>query len=87
MKDVKAIKVETYYPGEKDAHVSYISMNQYTDSFINERWPGERRTQKRHTIFGEYPTRITVTNPFNGEKTIRDFTFPESVEAVRELQK
>lgn len=62
----------------------YISHNQFKSSFVDERWSGERRTQKAMTCFGEYHHKTTVTSP-SGLKSIRTFKFPRNYKHAEEI--
>ena len=81
--DLKCIKVKHIYDDE--ASTDMLSYNQYYVSFVDERWHGERRTNKQHTIFGYWHTKTTVRNPYNGEKSVRVFIFPETEAEARQL--
>ncbi|VEV88374.1 hypothetical protein, partial [Staphylococcus phage Stab23] len=74
--ELKAIKVK-HLDTENRVTTSYISHEQFKTSFIDERWKGERRTNKQHTIFGYYHTKTTVTSPY-GNQSVRVFEFPKS---------
>lgn len=73
---LKAIKV-SHLDTENRKTVSYISHEQFKTSFVDERWSGERRTNKKYTIFGYYHTKTTVTR-FDGAKSVRMFEFPNT---------
>ena len=64
----------TYTNVDGETMKTCISHDQFKTSFVEERWQGERRTQKRHTMFGYYHTKTTVTSEFG--KTVRTFDFP-----------
>ena len=83
--EMKCIKTEHTYEGETT--VEYLTFEQFKNSFVDERWVGERRYNKQYSIFGYYHTKTIVTNPYNGEKSVRVFTFPKSQEQAIELDK
>ena len=83
LNDLKCIKVKHTYEG--NTINTMLSFNQFYISFVDERWTGERRTNKQHTMFGYWHTKTTVTNPYNNEKSIRVFTFPKNEAEAREL--
>ena len=85
LEELKCIKVVHTYEGESTT--DWLSFNQYYNSFVIERWSGERRTQKKDSIFGCWHSKTTVTNPYNKSKSIRLFTFPANEEEARELDK
>lgn len=75
LNQMKAIKmIYTNMDGEKTE--IYLTYDQFKTSFIDERWKGERRTNKKHTIFGYRHTKTTVTSEFG--KTVRTFDFPNT---------
>lgn len=82
LEDMKAIELSHYYEGK--TYTSMISFNQFRRNFIEERWTGERRTGKTATMFGYMHTKTTVTNPFDGSKSVRTFDFPNSREEAEE---
>lgn len=73
MKTIKVSHLDT----ENRKTVSYISHEQFKTSFVEERWSGERRTNKKYTIFGYYHTKTTVKRP-DGAKSVRVFEFPDT---------
>ena len=75
---LKAIKV-LHLDTENRMTTSYISHDQFKNSFVDERWSGERRTNKKYTIFGYYHTKTTVTRS-DGAKSVRVFEFPDTHE-------
>lgn len=79
---LKCIKVTHTNTSDKDfKRESYISFNQFTESFVYERWENERRTKKEYTMFGTVHTKTTIKNPYDpSHKSIRDFSFPSSRE-------
>ena len=81
--DLKCIKVKHTYADEVTNEV--LSFNQFYNSFVEERWQYERRTNKQHTMFGYWHTKTTVTNPYNNAKSVRVFSFPENETQAREL--
>ena len=81
--DLRCIKVKHIYNGRTSTDM--LSFNQFYSSFVAERWCGERRTNKKNTWFGFWHTKVTVTNPYNGEKSVRVFTFPANEAEAREL--
>lgn len=84
--DLKCIKVD-HTTTEGEQLVTYISFNQFESSFIKERWTGERRYNKEHTLFGHVHTKTIVTNPFDGKKSRRTFTFPSSPVKAEQIHK
>lgn len=78
LNQMKAIKV-SHLDTENRKTVSYISHDQFKTSFIDERWEGEKRTNKKYTIFGYYHTKTTVTSP-EGKQSVRLFEFPDTHE-------
>lgn len=84
LREMKAIKmVHTTDSGE--VLTSYISFDQFEQSFVKERWDGERRSMTTYTMFGKYHTKTTVTNPYSGLKSIRTFTFPNTYEEALQI--
>ncbi|QXV86226.1 hypothetical protein [Staphylococcus phage SAPYZU_15] len=82
LNQMKAIKVK-HIDNENRVTTSYISHEQFKTSFVDERWQGERRTDKQHTMFGHYHTKTTVTSPY-GQKSVRVFDFPSNVKDAEE---
>ena len=78
LNQMKTIKV-THLDAENRMTTSYISHDQFKNSFVDERWSGERRTNKKYTIFGYYHTKTTVTSPY-GSQSVRVFEFPDTHE-------
>ena len=81
--DLKCIKVTLIYENKQISE--RLTYNQYYKSFVVERWQGERRTNKKHTMFGYWHTKTTVKNPYNNEKSVRVFEFPENEDHARQL--
>ena len=84
LREMKSIKM-VYTTDSGEVLISYISFNEFEQSFVKERWRGERRSMTIYTIFGKYHTKTTVTNPYNGLKSIRTFTFPNSYDQALEI--
>lgn len=82
MKTIKVSHLDT----ENRKTVSYISHEQFKTSFVDERWSGERRTNKKYTIFGYYHTKTTVTRS-DGAKSVRVFEFPDTHAEAEERHK
>lgn len=82
--DLKCIRVD-FTAGDGNTRVDYISWNTFTQSYLLERWEGERRTGKVMTIFGMAHKVTTVRNPFDGSLSRRVFTFPKSRAHAEEL--
>lgn len=82
-RELKCIKVEHTYDGETT--IEYISYYQFKSSYINERWEGERRYEKMYTIFGDAHKKTIITNPFNNKKSVRIFTFPDTIKEARQI--
>ena len=81
--DLKCIKVTCIY--ENKISIEILSFSQYYKSFVDERWQGERRANKKYTMFGYWHTRTTVKNPYSNQKSVRVFEFPENEEQARQL--
>lgn len=75
---LKAIKV-SHLDTENRMTTSYISHEQFKNSFVDERWKGERRSNMKYTIFGYYHTKTTVKSPYGGQ-SVRVFEFPDTHE-------
>lgn len=84
LREMKSIKM-VHITENGEVLTSYISFNQFEQSFVKERWEGERRTLTTYTMFGKYHTKTTVTNPYSGLKSIRTFEFPSSRDQALEL--
>ena len=75
LEQIKCIKVNHTVGGETTTE--FISWETYQQSFVKERWSGERRTGRVYTIFGMANTKTTVTSPM-GTKSVRTFEFPKT---------
>ena len=84
LNNLKCIKL-THVTDLNETLVSYISFEQFTNSFVKERWEGERRSNKTYTMFGYVHTKTTVKNPYNGNKSIRTFEFPHTREEAQQI--
>lgn len=56
---------------------STISLERFKESFVKERWEGEKRSEYEYTPFGYFHRKTINENPFSEgtERTIREFTF------------
>lgn len=79
---MKAIKL-SHLDTENRMTTSYISHEQFKNSFVDERWKGEKRTNNKYTIFGYYHTKTVVTSPY-GSQSVRVFEFPDTHEEAEE---
>lgn len=54
-----------------------ISLEQFKESFVKERWEGEKRLGYEYTPFGYFQRKTINENPFSKgtERTVREFTF------------
>lgn len=65
----------------KEEYKEVLTYYQFWKSFVIERWSGERRTNKKATMFGYHHTKTSVTSPFDkNHKSVRIFDFPSSRE-------
>ena len=80
--DLKCIKV--YKNGE---YASTLSYNQYLRSYVDERWKGERRYNKKHTIFGYWHTKTIVIEPMYKLKSVAEFVFPSDIDEAITIDK
>ena len=62
--------IETYSDSE-------ITLDRFKNSFVNERWNGERRYNKQYTKLGYYHTKTIVPNPYSNTRSVRTFIFPD----------
>lgn len=73
---MKTIRVK-HLDEDNRVMTSYISHEQFKDSFVDEKWEGEKRSHMKYTIFGYYHTKTTVTSP-DGSQSVRVFEFPDT---------
>ena len=77
LESMKCINVKHYFNGGEENEV--ISFEQFKRSFVDERWTGERRTNKKATMFGYHHTKTTVKCPSDKRLiSVRIFDFPSS---------
>ena len=53
----------------------HLTLKQFEQSFVKERWEGERRYDKKYTKYGYFHTKTIVNNPFDNSRSVRLFTF------------
>ena len=82
LNQLKCIKV--YKNGEYD---NTLSFNQYLRSYVDERWKGERRYNKKYTIFGYWHTKTIVIEPMYKLKSVAEFVFPNSISEAITIDK
>ena len=68
-------------------YTSTISFNQYLRGYVEEKWSGERRYNKKDTIFGYWHTKTIVIEPIYKWKSVTEFVFPNSLEEAIEIDK
>ena len=86
-KELYCIQVNhtTFTDGKQsDTHISYITFNKFKQSFIDERWENEYRSNPRYTLFGQHFTTTTV-NYSDTDYSIRQFIFPDSIDLAEQL--
>ena len=84
LKEMKSIKVTHEFNGETSEML--ISFNQFKDSFIDEKWSDEERSNYYPTLFGEMHHKTVVTSPW-GSESVRTFDFPKSREEAEARHK
>ena len=47
------------------------------DTFLADRWLGERRSGYTYTRHGYFPTRVVVPSPFGDYRSVTEFTFSD----------
>lgn len=54
-----------------------VSLEQFKERFVEERWEGEKRSDYRQSKLGYFHRKMMVVNPFSEstERTVREFTF------------
>lgn len=61
---------------KKDYRICLYNRAQF-DTFLSERWRGERRSGYRYTSHGYFPSRVTVPNPYVPQRSVTEFTFSD----------
>ncbi len=69
---------------QSDIHTSFIPFTHFKQSFIDERWENECRSNPKYTLFGQQFTTTTV-NFSDTDYSIRQFIFPDSIEIAEQL--
>ena len=80
--ELKCIKVI-----KEDEYSMTISFNQFLRSYVVEKWQGERRYNKKYTIFGYYHTKTIVIEPTYKFKTVTEFVFPSDIDEAIAIDK
>lgn len=60
----------------EDYRIELFNRKQF-DTFLAERWRGERRSGYRYTAHGYFPSRIVVPNPYKPYRSVTEFTFSD----------
>lgn len=82
--ELKCIIVYKFHNGVLE-EINRIDFNTFKQSYIDERWRGERRTERKNTIFGNVHTKTTVNNNDLHLKFVTEFDFPKSLEEAKQL--
>lgn len=69
-------KVGSKWVSDMEPIEDKISLQQFIDSYVNERWRNERRYNKEHTKLGYYHTK-TIVKFDEHSRVVRSFIFPE----------
>ena len=61
---------------KEDYYIQLFNREQF-DTFLADRWRGERRGGYTYTAHGYFPSRVTVPNPYVPQRSVTEFTFSD----------
>ena len=69
-------KVGTQWKDTEEPIVTNLTLEQFKDSFVDEKWQGERRYNRQYTKLGYFHTK-TINKFSDNIRTVRTFEFPK----------
>lgn len=61
---------------KEDYRIQLFNREQF-DTFLADRWQGERRSRYVYTRYGYFPSRVVVPSPFMPRQSVTEFTFSD----------
>ena len=65
------------WPKVKEEYRIELFNRKQFDTFLADRWKGERRSGYTYTRHGYFPSRIVVPNPYVPQRSVTEFTFSD----------
>lgn len=73
---IRQEKVGTQWKDIEKPSIMNLTLKQFRNSFVEERWEGERRYNKQYTKLGYFHTK-TIVYFDSKTRTVRTFEFPK----------